>query len=54
MHLQKVNFLLVELAPLAAVEPFFGDAGKKNAVELLNLVAQVLKNSAHNAVASAV
>lgn len=49
---QANNFLLIQKAPFAAGQVFLGEAGVLHAVEGHHVVAEVLENAAHNAVAA--
>ena len=53
-HAQHIHFLLCEEAPVAAAEVLLGESCKLYAVEFHHTVAEVLEDTAHDAVLSAV
>ena len=53
-HLQEVDLFLSQIAPAAAGQVFLGQSGKVDTVELGHVIAEALKDAAHDAVAARV
>ena len=53
-HAKHVHLLLCEESPVSATHILLGQTGKEHAVKLEHLVAEALKDAAHDAVAARV